>query len=77
LAALKLGVSTKDFSNMVWKGVLKLLPEIHTGKKAVQPHNRHFLFITEANCVYFSFITNISHTKDQQLQFIAFLGPLK
>lgn len=62
---------------MVWKGVLKLLLEIHAGKKVVEPHIRHFLFITEANHVYFSFIINISQTKDQQLQFIAFLGPLK
>lgn len=62
---------------MVWKGVLKLLLEIHAGKKVVQSRVRHFLFITDANHVYFSFIINISQTKDQQLQFIAFLGPLK
>lgn len=69
--------STKYLLDVVWKVALKLLPEIHAEEKVLQLHTRLFPFIIEANSAYFSFILTVSQTRDQWLQFIAFLGPRK
>lgn len=84
---LKLAFSKKNKSkkisvvcgkiSVVWKAVLKLALEIHAWQKVVQLHTRQLLFIIEVNCVYFCFVISLSQTKDHQLQFIAFLGPIK
>lgn len=77
MAKKHLEFSTKCLLDVVWKAASKLSPEIHAEEKVLQICTGLFPFITEANCAYLSFIITVSQMRDQWLQFIAFLGPIK